>query len=178
MVSHPNNNQNQQYSHQNQKAARLEASKSNSTISSAVAELPSAFTIRPNLTFAWYRGGSTLETFHSFVPLPNNAGYQVIYKVNKKDKTLPSGRAQSIETMQLSPTFERNETTRKILGESSFVNSGGKVQRQSGLSDPRAFFWNNSAYALAWRINRKDHDNFLYNLGTGEEFPLNHCIRG
>uniref|UniRef100_A0A7S2M616 Uncharacterized protein n=1 Tax=Skeletonema marinoi TaxID=267567 RepID=A0A7S2M616_9STRA len=177
MASHPNTNQNQQYSH---KAARLEASKSNSTstISSAVTELPSAFMIRPNLTFAWYRGGSILETFHSFVPLPNNAGYQVIYKVNKKDKTLPSGRAQSIETMQLSPTFERNETTRKILGASSFVNSGGKVQGQSGLSDPRAFFWNNSAYALAWRINRKDHDNFLYNLGTGEEFPLNHCIRG
>mmetsp|Transcript_30208 Transcript_30208/g.51645 ORF Transcript_30208/g.51645 Transcript_30208/m.51645 type:complete len:157 (+) Transcript_30208:68-538(+) len=90
MVSHPNTNQNQQYSHQNQKAARLEASKSNSTstISSAVTELPSAFMIRPNLTFAWYRGGSILETFHSFVPLPNNAGYQVIYKVNKKRQNI------------------------------------------------------------------------------------------
>lgn len=107
----------------------------------AAVKVPSAFTIRPHLTFAWYRGGSILETFHSFVPLPNNAGYQVVYKVNTKDNTLPSGRAQSIETMQLSPTFERNEATRQILGASSFVNSAGNVQRQSGLSDPRAFFW-------------------------------------
>ena len=62
----------------------------------------------------------------------------------RQNIALRTGRAQSIETMQLSPTFERNETTRKILGASSFVNSGGKVQGQSGLSDPRAFFWNNS----------------------------------
>jgi hypothetical protein len=175
-VSHPINNQNQQYHTvlYYQDSAHIGAL----TSSNAAVEVPSAFTIRPHLTFAWYRGGSILETFHSFVPLPNNVGYQVVYKVNTKDNTLPSGRAQSIETMQLSPTFERNEATRQILGASSFVNSGGNVQRQSGLSDPRAFFWNNSAYALTWRINRRDHDNFLYNLGTGEEFLLNDCIRG
>lgn len=133
------------------------------------AAVASAFTIHPNHTFASYRGEEKLETFHSFVPF--NEGYQVVFKVTEKDETLKSGRSQSIETMHLSSSFERNESSRRRLGENT------------GLCDPRAFLWNHSAYCLAWRSNRKrndraDHDTFLINLITGEQHLLNDCING
>ena len=88
--------------------------------------------------------------------------------------------------MQLSSSFKRDETSRKMLGDDIILGSkqkGGKKKEeeaplQSGLSDPRMFLWNNSAYALAWRHNKGDHDNFLFNLVTGEEHLLNHYILG
>mmetsp|Transcript_8504 Transcript_8504/g.18388 ORF Transcript_8504/g.18388 Transcript_8504/m.18388 type:complete len:421 (+) Transcript_8504:267-1529(+) len=150
-------------------------------------EIPVGFTIRPNRTVAWYRGGTALRTFHSFVPLisssnattnnNNIAGYQVVYKVNTQDKTLPSKRSQRIETMRLSSKFEDVEGSRHELRVR--IDDNG-IRKQSGLSDPRAFFWNGSAHALAWRYNgrERDHENYLFNLDTGEEVQLDDCIRG
>lgn len=143
-------------------------------------QIPTAFTIKPNFTFAWFQGGTMLETFHSFVPLPNNNGYQVVYKVNTQDTSIPSGRTQNMYTMQLSPNFERIESSRKelIVSNCSSTNHVGEVRVQSGLSDPRAFFWNNSVYTLTWRSWREDFENFLFNAITGDCFPLGQCIRG
>lgn len=142
--------------------------------------LPTSFTIRPNHTFAWYKGGSALETFHSFVPIWE--GYQVVYKVTTKDTSLSSGRSQNIETMQLSSTFERMEKSRRTLGDNVLLfnkkKHGTHKRKQSGLSDPRAFLWNNSTYALVWRHTKRDHDIFLFNLFTGEERLLNDCVHG
>ena len=140
-------------------------------------EVPTAFVIRPNRTYAAYRGGSRLETFHSFVPLPNGGGYQVVYKVNQKDDSLSSGRAQSVETRQLSPSFEPVNSTPLMLGK-GWYSRAGHIHKQSGLSDPRAFYWNDCPYVLTWRHAGHDHANFLFNLVTGEEYQLDDCVRG
>jgi len=90
---------------------------------------------------------------------------------------LPSKRSQRIETMRLSSKFEDVEGSRHELRVR--IDDNG-IRKQSGLSDPRAFFWNGSAHALAWRYNgrERDHENYLFNLDTGEEVQLDDCIRG
>jgi hypothetical protein len=117
----------------------------------------SNFSIRHHQTFLWHNGALKAKVFHSFAPTQNPPGYRVVYKIHEK------GFPTYLEAISVTPKFDQMNGTHLSLGPGE---------------DPRAFHWNRSSYCLTWQHKGSDWDHRMINLDTGQEFPLNHCVRG